>query len=248
LFDSVAANDRHPLKPVPLSKLRFGVVRDYWFGGLDPQVEHLTELALERLRHAGAEIVETELPGLQALIDQTTDAVQNHDVRGALAHYLEEYGAGVTFEQLVARASPDIQSNFRDYVLPGSKNFVSEKTYLAARDTHLPALRRLFRDYFVRAGVNAIVFPTTMAPATPIGEDDTVDIGGRKVPFFTVAGRNIAPGSTAGLPGLVLPSGLTSNGLPVGIEFDGPSGSDRLLLAIGLSLEDALGGIPAPRV
>ena len=102
--------------------------------------------------------------------------------------------------------------------------------------------------YFARTGVHAIVFPTTMAPATPIGEDDTVAIGGRKVPFFTGVGRNIAPGSTAGLPGMVLQSGLTSNGLPVGIEFDGPSGSDRLLLASGLSLEDALGGIPGPRV
>jgi mandelamide amidase len=87
-----------------------------------------------------------------------------------------------------------------------------------------------------------------MAPPPPIGEDVTVDIGGRKVPFFTVVGRNIAPGSTAGLPGLVLPAGLTSTGLPVGIEFDGPAGSDRALLATGLSLERALGPVPAPRL
>jgi indoleacetamide hydrolase len=40
------------------------------------------------------------------------------------------------------------------------------------------------------------------------------------VAFETAVSRNIAPGSTAGLPGLVLPIGLTANGLPVSMEFD----------------------------
>jgi indoleacetamide hydrolase len=248
LFDSVAANDWRPLSPAPLKGVRFGIVADYWFTNLDEQVERLSRQALQRLRQAGAELVETELPGLRRLIELTTDAVQNHDVRVSLAQYLREYGTHLTFEQVVREASPDIQAIFRSDVLPGSPNFVSEQVYAAARDVHLPALRRLYRDYFTRTGVAAIVFPATMAPPPPIGEDVTVDIGGRKVPFFTVVGRNIAPGSTAGLPGLVLPAGLTTNGLPVGIEFDGPAGADRALLAVGLSLERALGSIPAPPV
>jgi len=248
LFDSVAANDWRPLEPRPLQGLRFGVVRDYWFTDLEEQVESLTDKALQKLRHAGAEIVETELPGLQYLIELTTDPVQKHDVRIALPRYLEDYGAKLTLEQVVSQASPDIQATFRSDVLPGSKNFVPDPAYVAARDIHLPALRRLYSDYFARTGVAALVFPATMAPATPIGQDDTVDIRGRKISFATVAGRNIAPGSTAGIPGLVLPAGLTSTGLPVGIEFDGPSGSDRALLAISLSIERVLGGIAAPQV
>jgi indoleacetamide hydrolase len=248
LFDSVAANDGEPVKTGSLQGLRLGVVRDYWFGGLDPEVERLTDLALERLRSAGAHIIETELPGLQSLISQTTEQIQNHDVRVALTRFLHDYGAKPTFEQVVGQASPDIQAIFRDSVLPGGASFVSEQTYTAARDVHLPALRRLYADYFARTRVAAIVLPTTMAPAPLIGEDDSVEIRGKKVSFFTVVGRNIGPGSTAGLPGLVLPAGLTRSGLPVGIEFDGPAGSDRALLALGLSLERALGGIPAPRV
>jgi mandelamide amidase len=247
LFDSVAAGDWQPLQPAALKGLRFGVVRDYWFTGLDPEVERLTELALRRLQEAGAEIVPTELPGLEHLIEATTEQIENHDVRTALTDYLQTYGAGVTFDEVVRRASPDIQALFRSAVLPGGEYFVTEKAYAAARDSNLPALRRLYRDYFTHNRVAAMVFPATMAPAPRIGQDDTVEIKGRPVSFFTVAGRNIAPGSTVGVPGLVLPAGLTTAGLPVGIEFDGPAGSDRALLAIGLSLERTLGPIPAPR-
>jgi len=109
-------------------------------------------------------------------------------------------------------------------------------------------LRRLYQDCFARTGVAAIVFPTTLVPAPKIGEETTVEVRGRTLPFETVVARNIAPGSTAGLPGLVLPSGLTSAGMPVSIEFDGPAGADRALLALGMSFERALGPMPAPDV
>ena len=45
---------------------------------------------------------------------------------------------------------------------------------------------------------------------------------------------------------LVLPVGLTHAGLPVAIEFDAAGGTDRGLLALGLSLERALGKLPPP--
>jgi Asp-tRNA(Asn)/Glu-tRNA(Gln) amidotransferase A subunit family amidase len=246
LFDSVVANDWQRLEAMPLDGVRLGIVRDYWFTDLDPEVERLTELALARLKAAGAQIVETQLPGLAALIDLTTDPVQNHDVRVALAGYLKEYGAGVDFDTLVARASPDIQRVFRSDVLPGGANFVSEPAYAAARDRHLPALRQLYGEYFARTHVAAMVFPTTQVPAPRIGEETTIEVRGRPLPFETAVARNIAPGSTAGLPGLVLPVGLTHGGLPVAIEFDAPAGTDRALLGLGLGAERVLGTLPAP--
>ena len=38
------------------------------------------------------------------------------------------------------------------------------------------------------------------------------------------------------------------DGLPVGLAIDGPIGSDRKLLGIGLSIEFLLGVLPAPRL
>ena len=246
-FDSVVANDGRSLEATQLKGVRLGVARDYFFTDLDPEVERLTNLALQRLKDSGAEIVEVGFPGLQHLLDLTTDVVQYRDERVAVERYLREYHTGLSFDELVKQASPDIQAVFRQYVLPGSPHFVSEEAYAAARDTHLPALRNLYRDYFARNRLAAMVFPTTQMPPTLIGED-TVEIGGRQIPFGTAVSRNIAPGSTAGIPGLVLPSGLTATGLPVGIEFDAPAGADRALLAFGLSIERLLGPLPPPNI
>jgi len=246
LFDSIVADDGQKLEPARLQGLRLGVVRDYWFTELDPEVERLTELAIARLKDAGVTVIETRLPGLAPLIELTTNPVQNHDVRVALPRYLKAYGAGVSFDALVAQASPDIQQAFRSDVLPGGANFVTEAAYAAARDHYLPDLRRLYQDYFARTGVAAMLFPTTLVPAPRIGEETTVEVRGKPLPFETVVARNIAPGSTAGLPGLVLPVGLTHAGLPVSIELDAPAGHDRELLALGLSLEGVLGVTAAP--
>ena len=93
-----------------------------------------------------------------------------------------------------------------------------------------------------------MVFPAIRVAAPLIGEEITIQIRGRPVPFESAVARNIAPGSTAGVPGLVLPAGLTAAGLPVALEFDAPAGADRALLALGAALEQALGAIPAPRL
>ena len=248
LFDAAVLNDARPLAPRSLQGVRLGIVRDYWFTGLDSEVERVSNLALARLENAGAKLIETQMPGLARLIDLTTDPVQNHDVRFALPRYLKEYGAGLTLEELLARASPDIQAIFRSDVMPGGANFVSESAYAAARDQYLPALRKMYAEYFTRTQVAAMVFPATRVPPPLIGEETTLQIQGRPVPFEEAVARNIAPGSTAGVPGLILPAGLTSGGLPVALEFDGPAGTDRALLELGASLERALGPLPAPHL
>ena len=59
-------------------------------------------------------------------------------------------------------------------------------------------------------------------------------------------GCNVSLGSCASLASLVLPAGTTTGGLPIGLEFDALPDDDRRLLAVGLSLERALGSIAAP--
>lgn len=247
LFDSVVTRDWSPLPATELTGTKLGLARSYWFRGLDSEVERVADEALRKLQDAGAVLVEAEIPELARLVDLTTIPVQNHDVRSSLEKYLKEYGTGVTPDQLIAQASADIQGDFRD-LLPGGKFFVSDSAYEAAVDVHLPRLREIYREYFGRIGVAAIVFPATMIPPPLIGEDVEVAIGPKKVAFETAVARNIAPGSTAGLPGLVLPAGTARGGLPIALEFDGPAGGDRSLLALGLTVQRVLGPVPAPKL
>ncbi len=246
LFDSVVTGDWTPLRPTPLKGVKLGVARGYWFLGLDPEVDRVAGEALRKLQDAGVQLVEADVPDLAHLIELTTEPIQNHDVRYALKKYLDDSHAGVTFDQVLAQANPDIKRDFALAVLPGGKFFVSDAAYQTARDVYLPKLRENFRAYFARTGVAAIVFPATMVPPPLIGNDVEVLIAGKNVSFETAVARNIAPGSTAGLPGLVLPAGLTSTGLPIALELDGPTGTDRPILSLGLAVESALGHLPAP--
>lgn len=246
LFDAVASGDHQPLAVPSLKGIRLAVARGYFYAGLDAEVERLTAAALAKLTAAGAEIIEADVPDLDNLIGLITDQVQNHDVRIELPKYLKAYGASVRFEDVVAQASPDIRAIFERDVLPGGPGFVSEEAYRAAVDVHLPKLRRTYRDYFARTGAKAMVLPATMVTAPRIGEDREVQIRGQAVPFDVAVARNIAPGSTAGLPGLVLPVGVADDGLPVAIELDGPAASDRSLLALGVAVERVLGPVTPP--
>lgn len=247
LFDSVVTGDWSPLSATELKGTKLGVGRKYWFTDLDPEVERITNQALKKLQAAGAEIVEADVPELARLVELTTLPILIHDVRFALAKYLEAYGAGVTLDELISQASAPIRRDFPD-ILPGGKSFVGEAEYQVVRDQHLPKLKEVYRQYFARTGVAAVVFPATMVPPPLIGEDVEVFVGEKKVAFATAVGRNIAPGSTAGLPGLVLAAGMTPGGLPIALEFDSQAGSDRSLLALALSLERVLGTVPAPKL
>lgn len=250
LFDSaVTGSSTSTPPPVSLKGLRLGVIRAFWFSGLDSEVEQVTAAALDKLRRAGVELVEGELPQLPHFIELVTDPVQNHDVKPSLTRYLAEFHTGITFEELLAQASPDVQRMIKPAITPGAHDFVPEAQYEEIVRVHLPGLRAMYKEYFARSGVAAIVFPTTILPAPKIGEEDMeVEVRGRRMPLDEAMSRNIAPGSTTGLPGLVLPAGLTPSGLPVALEFDGPAGSDRSVLALGLALEAVLGKLPPPRM
>jgi mandelamide amidase len=67
------------------------------------------------------------------------------------------------------------------------------------------------------------------------------------LPNFLLFIQNTDPGSNAGIPGIQLPIALgASSRLPVGLELDGPAGSDRKLLAVGMAMEKLFGRLPPP--
>jgi len=245
LFDAVVSGEAEPIEPASLVGLRIGIDRDFFFAGIDAEVAALTEQALASLVAAGAVIVEAPGPGLDGVVPVAM-AIQVHDVVPALEHYLLESGAPVDFETMFAGVSADVAAVFAQMALRGAPSAITGELYAAARDVARPALQQAMAAWFADHRIDAMLLPATMVAATPVGDEGHIEIGGNRVPFVTAIARNISPASTLGLPALVLPCGLTAGGLPVAIELDGPAGSDRRLLAIGLAVEAVLGRLPAP--
>jgi len=140
------------------------------------------------------------------------------------------------------------RTNFRPVRAGPGQHVVTDAVYRKAVEDYLPRLRAVLRETFARTRTVALVFPATMTTAPRIGDEGTLLIGGRKVSFEDAMSRNSAPGSTAGVPGLVIPAGLSANGMPVALEFDGSTGSDRALLGLGVAVEHVLGTGPPPRI
>jgi len=245
LFDSVMIGDFAPLAAVRPDAVRLAMSPTQYFAGLHPEVARVANEAMERLAEAGVAFVEAEVEDLTAHVDAANYPIICHDTVRMIKGYLREFETGVTFEQLLAMVGENIRDSLEARV-PGGRLWVSDEAYAAARDVHRPALQEAFARCFRATGASAIVYPTTLMPAPPIGQELEVEIGGRRLPLRTAMARNIAPASCAGLPGLVLCAGLTREGLPVGIEFAGRAGSDRALLALGQTLEGIIGRPPAP--
>jgi mandelamide amidase len=105
-----------------------------------------------------------------------------------------------------------------------------------------PALMTVFADTFRRYDIDALIGPTV--PRVPVVQGPDASA----LPTFLLFIQNTDPGSNAGIPGLTIPAGLgATTGLPVGISLDGPRGSDRRLLSLGMAIERVLGRTPPPK-
>ncbi len=153
--------------------------------------------------------------------------------------------------QLIARAGRDLVPALQ----AGQQGLGSE----AAQLSYHQALRRrtalsdAMHRYFVQHRVLALMHPVTRV-AAPLAASaaeraspapDVALADGHRMSAREAFGQNVSPASIAALPSLVLRGGLTPDGLPVGLAFDAPHGSDARLLALGHALERALAHEPS---
>jgi len=245
LFDSAATGDFTPITPTILEGVRIGVAPGFFLANADAEVQRIFMDALHRIEAAGATLVWAEIPEPMQRGLSIALAIQFYEIVPSMSSFLKDQGAGVTFDEVLEQISPNIDPIFKMAILP--PNAVTQQAYQTAL-AHREQLKAAVREYFRTHGIDALAFPPVISPPPPLGDNGEVDIGGGKIPIIIVMGRNTALGSCASMSCLVLPAGLTSTHLPVGIEFDAMPGADRKLLSLGLSLERALGPIPAPGI
>ncbi|WP_313624566.1 indoleacetamide hydrolase [Achromobacter sp.] len=247
LLDAVLTGDSQPLAPLPASNIRLGLAGYFW-ADLDPEVQTVADAALDRLRAAGVQLVDLNIPDLPAANAAVGMPLCLYEQKPDLTDYLARYGSGVSFEEVVAQiSSPDVKGIFDNLIVPGvlplpdGQVLALQPLYERVIATQRGELIDIYRRAFQEHGLDGLLFPTVpVLPPAATPEASSFEVFGRLA-------RNVDPGSNAGLPGLSVPAGLSAQGLPVGLEIDGLPGDDRKVLAIGVSIEKILGRIAAPQ-
>lgn len=253
LLDAVITGSAVPTAKA-LKGLKMGIPAAFW-ADLEDSVKTVAEAAKKKLADAGVVFVEADLTGIMALNDTVSFPIALHEPVAAIPAYLSANSAPVTTVAQVQAglASPDVQGAF---------GAIAGDVFAAAYDAAMvpttggrAQLQKLYKDYFATAGVECVLFPTTLLAAPKIdaakgSSEVKYTVGGvaKTGDTFGTCIRNTDPCTNAGIPSLSIPAGLTAGGLPVGMEIDGPLGSDSNLLAIGMGIEAVWGSIKAPAI
>ncbi|EXF45038.1 amidase [Pseudomonas sp. BAY1663] len=242
LLDGLITGD-HALPSITLEALRFGIPAECW-RNLDDDTQEQAHAALDKLRAHGVQLVPIEDAGLLALNEPVGFSVVIHEAYDCMVEYLHAYGHGMTIEQVAEKLhSPDVRYIYENWVLPrripaADQLVASGPLYHAAQNGGRQALRERYQDLFESLRLDGLLFPTT-AVVAPLAQEEV-----NQPASFERLIQNTEPAASAGLPCIQVPAGLgTRSGLPVGMELDGPLGSDRRLLAIGQLLESIFGRV-----
>jgi len=236
LVDRVISGNKNSVYPANLRGLRLGVPRTPFYENIHTSVADSMEAALNRLQGYGIDLVEADMPEVENLDKAAGFPIAMYETVSDLNRYLAEHETGLDYSSLVAAvASSDVKAILERQL---GQDAVSKERYEKAMHEIRPKLQAVFHECFRKNRLSGIVLPTTPLPAITIGPDNNITLNGEIVPIFPTFIRNTSPSSVAGIPGLSVPAGMSPEGLPIGMEIDGPFGKDDELLSIALALEE----------
>jgi len=187
-----------------IEKFVLGIPRKYFFEDLDPEVAKAVEKAIDQLTDLAFTVRELELP---VNIDRTLQGAESY------AYHREMVA---TSPELY---DPETLRRIR------SGEHVSEGEYQnALHDLH--KMRREIIEKFRM--VDVVLTPTTPIPAPRISE--LLKDPALLRPTELVLLRNTRPVNVWGLPAISIPCGITSGGLPIGLQIVGPPGGEAKVL------------------
>lgn len=217
--------------------LKVGIPEEYRVDNMPEEIEKLWQQGIEWMKDAGAEIVDVSLPHTKYALP-VYYIIAPAEASSNLARYDGvRYGLRVEGEDLLETYENTRAEGFGDEVkrrlMIGT--YVLSAGYYDAYYVKAQRVRRLIQQDFVNAyeKCDVLLTPTAPSAAFPIGanEDDPIKMYLNDV--FTVAVN------LAGLPGLSVPAGLSSDGLPLGLQVIGKSWDEETVLRVGGVLESA---------
>ncbi|MFN3659077.1 MAG: Asp-tRNA(Asn)/Glu-tRNA(Gln) amidotransferase subunit GatA [Pseudolabrys sp.] len=221
--------------------LRIGVPKEYRMDGMPAEIEAIWAQGREWLKAAGAELVEVSLPHTKYALPAyyivaPAEASSNLARYDGVRYGLRAQGRDIVdmYEQTRAQGFGD---EVRRRVMIGT--YVLSAGYYDAYYLRAQKLRTLIKRDFeeaFKAGVHAMLTPATPSAAFGLGEKSGADpIEMYLNDVFTVTVN------MAGLPGIAVPAGLDTQGLPLGLQLIGRPFDEETLFALGEVIEQAAG-------
>ena len=194
--------------------VRIGLARNFFFDGLDGEVEAAVRAGAGTLESLGARLVDVTLPGAETAQRWTTIMAY----ADACAYHKERLDAG---PGALSQAVYERMIMGRDF------SAVDYAQAMRGREAWRRALAEMFET------VDLLLAPTTPRPAPPIADDRSLHRATQDATRFTYGG------ALASIPGLSVPCGFSAGGLPIGMMLEAAWGAEPLLLRVGHAYQQA---------
>lgn len=216
--------------------LKIGVPKEYFIKGIDPEVEKSIREAIKTLEKEGAEILDISLPhteyGLAVYyIIAPSEASSNLARYDGVKYGYRAEGNRDLLEMYMKTRAEGFGQEVKRRIMLGT--YALSSGYYDAYYRKAQQVRRLVKEDFDRAftEVDAILTPTSPTPAFRFGEKTQDPLTMYLSDIFTI------PVNLAGLPGISIPCGFTSENLPVGLQIIGKPFDEGTILRIANSYQ-----------
>ncbi len=224
--------------------LRIGVPKEYRVDGMSTEIQKLWDDGIAWLKAAGASIHEISLPHTKYALPAYY-IVAPAEASSNLARYDGmRYGLRIPGDNLTDTYEKTRAQGFgkevRRRILIGT--YVLSAGYYDAYYLKAQKVRTLIKRDFDEAWhkVDCVLTPTTPSPAFAFGEKTGDPLAMYLEDIFTVTVN------MAGLPGMSVPAGLSSQGTPLGLQLIGKPFDEETLFRTAQVIEDAAGRFKAP--
>lgn len=220
-----------------ISNKRIGIPRALFGEGLDEEVRNSAETAIENYKKLGTEIVDIELPHSKYSIAvyyilATAEASSNLARFDGVRYGFRAEGTPALREMYNRTREEGFGAEVKRRIMLGT--YVLSSGYYEAYYAKAQKVRTLLKKDFMNAfeKCDAILTPTSPTTAFKIGEKSDDPLAMYLSDVYT------ASANLAGIPGISVPCGMSSENLPIGLQLLGKSWSENVLLNLASVYEN----------
>jgi aspartyl-tRNA(Asn)/glutamyl-tRNA(Gln) amidotransferase subunit A len=218
--------------------LRLGVPKEYFIEGIDPEVEKAVRAAIDEYKSQGAEIVDVSLPHTKYAVAvyyiiATAEASANLARFDGVRYGKRAQNAKDILDMYGRTRAEGFGAEVKRRIILGT--YVLSSGYYDAYYNRAQKVRHMIAEDFRLAFENcdALLTPTSPTTAFKLGERTQDPLQMYLADIFTIAVN------LAGICGVSIPCGFSSNKLPIGLQIIGPKWGEETMLRVAHAYEQA---------